>query len=413
MRGPRLLLAIAVATSAFSEETTQEVSSADGRCSMRVPAAWKVTKGGEKPGSLLRIEAVAAGFEDAVVCNVWLVEGQRDPLLQVYREHAEYERDPQRISVAVQMAPFPHLVFRYRADDSRERVECTSYSMVRRSGVNPQMNCPAEAWPALRDTFLAMAKSVKADLPEWPPHPPELKRQTKDGFAYLVHPSVRDANLKDLQSFLRGIRQKFEGLHGKVPADPENPPLVVVCNRIADAPLPESLKGTTAGAAVEPLTGRLFAVAAGSAEDRAACAMAATRLLFLQRYGWTEPYWMYVGEGRLAWSEEITGAAPPKVDTHLFEAFKAEHLTLAGLVDMERALKTPDPFTSDSAAYVMFFRHGPAKYRKAYRECREEMAETKNVWQAVTMHMLSFDQEEMKADMARWLAKSVEVAKAR
>jgi hypothetical protein len=247
------------------------------------------------------------------------------------------------------------------------------------------------------------------------PRTPELKRTTKDGFVYLAHPAVKDDNLKQLQSFLRGVKKKFEGVHGKVAMPPENPPLVVVYNRIVDAPLPESLKDTRVGAAVEPLAGRLFTVplAPGSAEDRAACAMAATRLLYVQRYGWTEPYWMYVGEGRLAWSEEITGAEPPKVDTHLIESFRAPLLTIAELIEMEKALRTPDPFTSSAAAYVMFFRLGPPKYRKAYRACREEMAATRNVWQAVTMHVLSFDQEELKADMTRWVSKSAELAKAR
>jgi hypothetical protein len=117
---------------------------------------------------------------------------------------------------------------------------------------------------------------------------------------------------------------------------------------------------------------------------------------------------MYVGEGRLAWSEERTGQRVPRVSEAIFNDLPSNPVAFAELVGTPRDKTGEDAFRNAALAYVLFFRAGPAKYRKAYESFRAELATTRNERRATEAHLLSLDQEKMRQDLARWLRRSVQ-----
>lgn len=402
------LLICCLAATALAQEEYRHVQSEDGKCSVEVPASWQVKVGGGKPASLLRFEARAEGVDGVITCNVWLLQGQRDIYLQAFLDRAVKGAYEAAIAATPEIVPLPHLVMRYGTDRGEE-VEATAYAMVRRNGVNTQLLCDGKAWPRLRDAFLHMARSMQADLEEWPPHPPTLHRQEKDGFVYLVHPSVNPTDLKHLRSLVARTLHRFERGHGEVPMPEENPPLIVVHNSLAEAvPLYKRLRGATSGAMTDELGGRVFLtpVPAERGPERATCVREVVHLLMVQRYGWNGAYWMYIGEGRAAWSEERCGQDAPRVDPETFEALPAELMTFSELLKSEPG---ESAFHDNALAYAIFFQAGPDKYRKAYEAFKASLAATRDVEGATQEHLLSLDQEEMRTDLRRWIDRSVKI----
>jgi len=178
---------------------------------------------------------------------------------------------------------------------------------------------------------------------------------------------------------------------------------------LVDPAVKDAVSGTRDGAELDVAGGRLFLtpVPAERGPDRAACAKGVFHLLHVQSYGWTEPYWMYLGEGRLAWSGERTGRDPPRVADSLFEDLPSTPITFKELVAMESGRSGEDVFQHNALAYVLFFEAGPQKYRKAYDAFRAAFGATHDVRRSTEEHLLSLDQEEMKADLDHWLHRSV------
>jgi hypothetical protein len=407
--GAALLLLILLATRAQGEEAVQVVRSDDGKCSVEVPAAWRVTPETPKSNGLLRFRAVAEGVDEKIVVNVWLLQGQRDVLRQASLERDFKGRDPGTVAANAETDPFPHLVLRLRDKDG-EWIEVTAYAMARRNGVNTQISCDVASWPALRGAFLHMARSLRADVDEWPPHPSQLQRQPLGGVIYLVHPSVKSSDMERLQALVARVARDFEASHGKIILSEENLPLVVIYNSLAEArSLSDELKGVDAAATTDILGGRIFLtpVPVGRGRKRADCSECVVQLLYIQRYGFADPYWMYVGEGRAAWSEEAAGLHIPRVATSV--GLPSAPLAFSEVVRMENGDGTGEgTFHDNATAYVLFFRAGPARYRKAYEAFKAELAATRDVRRATETHLLSLDQDVMKADLERWLRRSVQ-----
>jgi hypothetical protein len=374
-----------------------------------------VAPGGEQETSLLRLEIDVEGLDNTIVVNVWLLRGQRDTIWQARYEADVLRRDADTQSVEVAMEPFPHTVRHYKKSEDEPRVEATALSMVRRNGVNTQINCKAGSWPALRPAFERMVLSRVAVVAEWPPHPPELERESRDGFVYFAHPAVKASDVKELRSFLRLRARRFEQLHGKPSWDPDNPPLVVIHNTLAEARgLFDGIQEARHGVALDSRGGRIFVtpLRPGDNTGRAMCARTLTLLLYEQQYGSYDPFWLYVGEGNAAWSEEMTGRKAPQVTEGLADDLPTTPLTLGGVLGMEAEGKhTNDAYVSSATAYTLFFREGPSRYRKAFAAFKEEYGATRDAKACMERHLLSLDQVAMAADLRRWIRTSITVAK--
>lgn len=403
------LLLAAVGAVARADDKGLRYKSDDGKYSVELPAAWNVTSGSIEGLEMLRLRAAPPGVDGDVVVTVWLLQGQRDSHRQAFKERDLRKRDPETLSATAETSPIPHMLCRYRADDGTERMKAVAYSMVRRNGISVGFTCPIASWPALRDTFLRVAISLAADIEEWPAHPADFRRDTRDGFVYLVHPDVKPAQAKEVQALVRRVAGKFEAVHGKIPVQEENPPIVVVLRSIEDGRKLYDMKSATYGIAFDALGGRLFAtpLPENDGTTRAACVMKAYELMFVQRYGSVNPFWMYCGEGRLAWVEELTGAKPPVVDSPLFKDISGPVQSFAELVEQEAKSSFGDPFRAHAAAYVLFFREGPAKYRKAYQAFRADVAANYDIVPALEKHLLTLDQPTLQRDLGRWVANSV------
>jgi hypothetical protein len=390
------------AATAAAQESYQRVRSEDGKCSVEVPASWTVTVLPPKPGALLQFDATVEGVKDTILGNVWHLEGQRDVLEQLAREYYLKGSKGDARATAVP-DPIPHLLLEFS-----DYVEVTAYAMSRRNGVNTQMCVDPSAWPDMRDTFLHMARSLEVDLEEWPSHPARFRREPKNGFIYLVDPSVRGKDLAALQAVVLDVARAYEKAHGTLVLPDENPPIVVVCNTLREAKAIWPDVDTDLTADNDNFAGRIFVtpVPQGRNKARADCAKAVHRLLHVQRYGSFEPYWMYVGEGHLVWSETLTGLAPPRLADSLHEDIPSPPVTFQNLVAMSEMDDPPKGFSDHAISYALLFTAGPEKYRKAYDAFKTTLAATHDAKKAHA-ELLALDQGEMKADLEKWLRKSV------
>ena len=314
---------------------------------------------------------------------------------------------------AVETGPPPRMTFQWEAE-GRVHAEGVTYYVVKRNGVSVRWICDADKWPRFRDASAAVAASLRVELEEWPPHPPDFEREEVDGHLWYVQPGVDASAVRELKSLLRGVGRDFEKVHGKLRIDPESAAIITVCaSRDAMRALSPDSRSDKYGADVDFQAGRLFLTPLPSDDgpEHADAAANYWRLLFIVTYGSHWPYWLRSGESEAAWCEERTGKRLPYVTPELRKKLPADPVSFSRLLEMETAETWDDPFDGTAAAYVLFFRAGPSKYRKAYTAFLREFAETRNVQAAAARHLGALDQERMRADLAKWLSRSVKTAK--
>lgn len=420
MRMPTLALGALWCTMAMAQGKAlplQTVERADHRCSVKVPATWEVTQRDLQEHDLLRFDAQAPGVEGIAKITVVHVAGQRDVLRQLAYERDGAERETRYSSVEGKLHPLPHLLLR-EGEGDEARLVATWYAMTGRNGTDVQVRCAAGGWPALREALHEMARSLRAELPEWPAHPADLRRETKDGFLYLSHPTVKRSDLKRLQSFIRDTTKWFEKLNGKIPRSAGNPPIVLLYNSMADAaPALGTEKPEQPTVHLDVTGGRIFMVPLPE-EEGGQHALYASRLwglLHMEMYGGLVPYWMCTGEAQLAWSHRISGTVPPQLMISQATTLPKAPLRLDEVIGRGQESGTPlgDDFVANTIAYTLYFAAGPPKYKRAYADFRKELAATHDAREATAAHLLSLDQAELQADLTRWLARSVEAVNAK
>jgi len=110
----------------------------------------------------------------------------------------------------------------------------------------------------------------------------------------------------------------------------------------------------------------------------------------VQRYGSNDAY--------------VRRRGPRRAVRGAFEALPAELMTFSELLKSESG---EIAFHDSALAYVLFFRAGPDKYRKAYEAFKASLAATRDVEGATQEHLLSLDHERMRTDLRRWIDRSV------
>jgi len=225
-----LIVLVALARAASAEEMVRRADTS-GRFSVEVPAAWRMQPT-EQEVAALNLAGELAGGKRVFVSVYHL--GAQDALAQAWHDRDAWARDERTTRVEVIPGPPPVIHWSYGEGDNR-LFEAAQYSVVRRNCIRVHLVCPPDVWPQVQDRLRPIVDSLKAEIDEWPPHPPGFERSEKDGYVWLVQDGVSARELRDLQKLARETERRFAKVHGKLRLDPENPPFLMVC---ADAAYP-------------------------------------------------------------------------------------------------------------------------------------------------------------------------------
>jgi len=233
------------------------------------------------------------------------------------------------------------------------------------------------------------------------PCPEAYKETVWRGLHFHAHPDVKSKDLARLKKRIGVARKAFEARHGKLRMSSDNPAIVVVHTSAAQARKMCAGAGDSPhGHHIEIETLRLFTEPIESDERVSAAdfARALQMFFFLERYGRATPDWLWKGACRLELAASWTGEKSPAIPASMGpipESLPAFEHQMSG--------------SDESLYWVLFFRHGPAVYRKAFKACVDEVAETADWDSAVGTHLLSLDQDTMRAAANEFVAKKVEL----
>jgi len=406
-----LLLVAAVATA--EDAPLQTWDGADGQVHLELPAGWDVRLGVPRDSLMtMSILVPESGAEAAL--TVYRLPGMLGARSQAYYERAERKVEGETtLSSKVALDPLPHLVERYR-DEEKVRVRAFAYRVIRHNGVSVSLGCDEEHWPELRSAFLAAARTLKADLPQWPPRPPGYREEIRDGYLYQIHPHTKPGQIRTFHRLLLKREKRYAQKWGPVPKTADRRPIIVFSPSRSDT---RRIKGATGKLDYESdlLGGRIFAVPLdrGDPAQRGLAAAAMADLFHLQVHGSRNPLWLLAGERTLALSEAYTGKKIPYLPRRTRDALQRPGVTFRELLSWEGDTDRWEEYARISAAYVALFRGGPRRCRKAFAGFRAELLENGDWEAAATKHILALDQDELVRELDRYTSRNLKVAKSR
>jgi hypothetical protein len=402
------LLAPPCAPAAAEDAETKPYSSADGRVTITLPAAWTL--------EAVKVDRAAMAWQGflpdeagPVEVIVYHLPGMMNPRAQPFLER---EIHPQDFGVKepahTETDVLPHIWIDEPVQGGPAMHHVWMYRVVKRNGFTTVVHCRTDAWPAVREQCLRAGSSLTTTMDEWPSPPTGYKRRVRDGIVYYVHAAAGDSDAA-VHAFVRAEQLAFAKLHGAPPPSPESPMVVVVHQKAADAAkLSSEAASAPSGECFDGATFRLFAVAPAKADTQARAYLAreARQLVYSHAMGGTRPAWLYFGEGALVWNEEVAGKPPPTIASPLkvltvrrFDVI-AESETAAG-----------DNYET-MFVYAALFRYGPRVYRDAFAAFLKDAAATGDVMTAQKTRLLSLDQEKLW-EAANAFLKELKVAKPR
>jgi len=402
------LLALLGGLSAAEEPATRHYVNDSGEFSLELPASWEVTTGGGGDAVLLCVAKVP-GAEGNVRIKLLHVPGP----LYLPRAQAHYERPAQveqwnARRTEVRLEPLPHLIVEFE-DGGADRIAVYAFRRRLCRGIHLLLNCTKADYPRVREPFLKAAQSARSTLGRWPTPPSGYDRDERDGFLYLIARDVGRRQKSTLQRALREAQRDFVKDHGAIERPEGEPAIVLVHARKEDARiLSKEAAEDPYGYSVDGFARRFFAVPIGDrGSERHARMVSLVRTLFYaERYGDFRPDWTCTGESQLGWHETITGKRPPKVTASWFDHFQGIRYRLDGIESARD--ESWREYTNHGLAFVVFFRHGPSKYRKAYDAFLEDYAATGDSKGALARHMLALDQEELFEMAKRFAARKLQ-----
>ena len=373
---------------------TKPCSSVNGHFTIELPAAWTPTPA-KADKAVMSWEGQLPGGAGPIEVTVYHLPGMISARTQPF-----FERDvhPPRFDVKGPAKPesdvLPHLWMDEPASAGPATRHVWMYRVIRRNGFTVYFQCRADAWPLVREQSLRAAASLTTRVDEWPAPPAGYKRRVRDGIVYYVHSAAGDSDAA-VHAVVRGEQQGFAKLHGMAPSVPDAPLVVVVhakkedaavlCADAATAPRGQWFDGSTM---------RLFAVAPMKDDEVGSAVLAreARQLAFVHAFGRSEPFWLFVGESSLAWSEEVTGKSLPVVPAGFAPTPARRFNELVSLASAS------DDDADAMLVYTAFFLHGPRKYRDAFSAFLKDVAATGDAETAQEARLLSLDQEQLWKD---------------
>ena len=386
------LLAFVPAASAAPEDApaaTKPYSSADGRVTISLPAAWTLAATKDEQAAMCWEGALPDGAGPVRV-TVYHLPGMMSARMQPFLER---DIHPPRYGVKGPAHPetdvLPHLWMDEPVKNVGTIRHVWMYRVIRRNGFTTAVECLADAWPRVREQCLRAAQSLTTTIEEWPAPPAGYKRRVRDGIVYYVHAAAGDSDAA-VHAIVRGEQLAFAKLHGPPPPSPESPMVVVVHAKAQDAAaLSSEAASARFGAFHDGATYRLFAVAPAKGDAQARARLAGEARLLVFEFGARGPFWLYCGESALAWNEELTGKPLPCVAPG-FQPPKLRRFDAVCYLASASGGEWDGMFV-----YTAFFLHGPKTYRDAFSAFLKDAAATGDFETAQKERLLSLDQEKL------------------
>lgn len=404
-----LVLVAASGGSAGAEEETQILENEAGTYRMRIPSTWTLGPYDE-PGSVIARLCQVPGVSGFVTLAYFDLEGvELTPRSQAFLEQPYKRKDYDATSVEVRTAPFPHLVVLGKRGDV-DWVALFGYRRHKGHGLHLRIEAHREAFDQVYEPFIAMALTLEADVESWPSPPEGYKLSKHKDLHFYAHPNVRSRALKEVARFVGQVERRFEDFHGKIRRSDDEPTTIIVHRYAGEAKhLSEAAAGAVCGAWAEPCQRRAYAIQLSEKRStaHATLARALIGLLLAERYAAYLPAWVGAGEGWRAWSWARTEGKGPVVTNVWKQNYKGIRLRLD---EIEGIVETDwETYVEHARVYVFLFRHGPSKYRKAYRRFLQDVDQDGDVVAALEEHLYSLDLAEMVREARSCIRKKAKV----
>ena len=400
MRGIALLVAASLlCAQAAAADDTVEVAAGDGTVTVQIPAEWKTEK---RPSKTFALSVIVTAPDVArpFVLSVYVLPRGRRPRTQMQAERsvhrARYECAEEDVVSAID--PLPHTALTWTRRGETNVVFFAYVLRKRRCFTLVVDELESSAYPALKERLLTIAQSIATTLPQLPPDPEGYTEKSDRGIRLFVHSDVSARDLSAVRKLLSGLRKDFESRHGALTIAADNAPMVVVhaasgaarglCEAAAEAP---------AGQYYDSATQCLYLVPPVDVRSEAFLCGAAVGFLHIEAHGYGS-YWLMDGERRAAFAQVLTRKRLPALPSELGPL-------PTKLPPFDKQLSG----VGESLYWVLFFRYGPAKYRKAFDVFMDDLRETDDEAGALERHLLSLDQAEMQAAADAFVAKKVKL----
>ncbi|MHC4974107.1 MAG: hypothetical protein ACYTG3_17445 [Planctomycetota bacterium] len=409
MRGVLVAVFTLLGVAAAQEAKRYE---SDGReFSLDLPAAWEVRTGGGTT-SVLVCDADVPNVGRLVIRMAHLEGPALTARAQAFVERPTQKEKWKASRVDVHLLPLPHVVAVYE-NGSRVAVYAFQRRLCRILSV--YTDCTKEVWARVGPEFLRAAGSARCTLGRYPPVPEEgYKRSERDGFVYLTGKGVKAKQLKRIQKIVKETQKQFVKLHGPIVRPPDEPPLVFV-HALKGLARPVSPKAadSRSGHRADHRARRLFTVPVAhlNSQAHADLVLQVHLLLFSEAYGEQYPVWARVGEGSVFALQAHAGVKPPVVT----EGWRGRFVGFEYGLDRLESIYESDwtKYCDHSTGYLLLFRYGPSKYRKAYQLFLAEYRATGDHEAAAQRHLLAFDQDELMDEADAFLNRKVKAVSAR
>lgn len=399
---------------------TKRVSSADGSASTEVPVGWEVEVVDDEEFVLTLIVSVPESAAENAAPGAPEVDAETEPpprfRIRVLADESvrrarpqpfferdavaqQFDLDPAQIEASLD--PIPHLTFEWatRGRDLR------AYFGYRRIGrqvfVVTVVEIDPSDWLGVRAGIVGVVQSLETTRTYDQPCPEGYTETVLKGVHFQVHPDVPKKEVAQIKKRFTVLRKAFESDLWKLDFTADSPPIVLV----------HSTKGLARAICVaaddrrfgqhyDLDTQRLFVVPFGSERTMASAdfAQSVQALFIMESFGRSVPTWIIRGLTKQAAAGALTGKAAPVIP----ERFGPVPLSLPPL---ERQLDGAE----ESFFWLLFFRAGPVRYRKAFDAVVAEATRTFDWDTAVRSHLLSLDQEKLLKAANAFVAKKVKI----
>lgn len=386
----------------------------DGReFSIDLPFAWQVQTGGGTTSVLV----CDADIPDVgrLVIRMAVLEG---PALtaraQAFVERPSQKKKWRASSSEVLLVPLPHIVAEFE-ENGVKRVAVYAFTRRLCRILSVYTDCTRETWAKIGPAFLRAAASARCTLGRYPLVPEEgYKRTERDGIVFLTGKYVKPAQLKRIVKIVRETQNRFVKLHGPIVRPPDEPPLVFVHAKkgLARA-LSEKAADSRSGFLADHRTRRLFTVPVAELHTQAHADLVFQLhlLLFAEAYGEQYPSWARAGEGSVLALQAHAGRKPPVVTKGWRGRFAGFEHRLDRLEDIYESDWTK--YYDHATGYILLFRYGPSKYRKAYEAFLHEYRATGDHEAAAARQILALDLDQLRDDAEKFLVRKVKVVTSR
>ena len=404
-----VLLPLGVPASA-EESLTQLVASDDAKFGIRVPQRWTVQR---RLNALDRRQVIGfrcsvEGIQKTFDVRVFHLTGvELSPLAQAHVDGKIHAKKSPETSVHKE--PVPHLLVPHEKG-GRKLLGVYAYARRKGRGLHVHLVAGPELALAVKDAYLTSIDSLLCALDRWPAPPEGYTLHEVKGDHYYLHSQVKPRDLKTIQRVVMDTRKRFEAFHGAVTRPADEPAVFVVFPDEAAA-LAYDAYAENARYAIwsRPRERRVHTVVVRKADRRVAARLAGevAEVLLQERYPSPIALWWSRGEAFVAYNAERTGKKGGVVTRGWKDKMKGLTHTLAD-VEKLRSKKIAE-YGEHGRYYVTLMRHGPSKYRKAYRAFLDEVSASGDLDAALAGMWKAVDPAEMLSDAEQYMARKVKV----